>query len=691
MKYEHWQIPAAPEDAIKTLMDAGYPYLVSSVLAARGVQTSEQAAEALEREASLTCSPFLMKDMDKAVSRITKALGSGEKIAVFGDYDVDGITSTCLLTDYLRSRGADVTMHIPRRIEEGYGLGCDAIRALSESGVTLIVTVDCGITGVDETAYAATLGVDLVITDHHECKEQLPAAAAVVDPHRPDCPYPFKHLAGVGVALKLVLALGEGREAPLFARYCTLAAIGTIADVMRMEGENRTIVQCGLEGIDRSDFIGLHALLREAGLTSRPISSIQIGFVLAPRINAAGRMGRAELAAELLLTDDPARAEKLARELCELNRERQSVEQDIFRRAIEQMESLPESERSALVLSSEDWHQGVVGIVASRLAEEYSCPTFLICLDGDKGKASSRSYGGFNLFRSLEQLSGLLESYGGHELAAGFTIRRESIAPFREKMMALCASFRESDACSTALAIDCEIPPELLTIENIQALGDLEPCGAGCPRPVLCMRGLHVTELAEVGGGKHLRLRLSKGTHTWGAIFFSTNAQRAAVAQGDVVDIAFTPQINEYRSVRSVQLNLVDIRPDKAFREAQGHDRAVYKKHLAGGALSCDEAGCLLPTRQDFAAVWRYLAAFSQDGVLSEELGCLSRKISRCAKLPLSAGKTRICLDVLAEQGLLQLEQRPKSLCIRLCANGRKVDLEKSPILIHLKKQKAGN
>ena len=288
-------------------------------------------------------------------------------------------------------------------------------------------------------------------------------------------------------------------------------------------------------------------------------------------------------------------------------------------------------------------------------------------------------------------MSGLLESYGGHELAAGFTIRRESIAPFREKMMALCASFRESDACSTALAIDCEIPPELLTIENIQALGDLEPCGAGCPRPVLCMRGLHVTELAEVGGGKHLRLRLSKGTHTWGAIFFSTNAQRAAVAQGDVVDIAFTPQINEYRSVRSVQLNLVDIRPDKAFREAQGHDRAVYKKHLAGGALSCDEAGCLLPTRQDFAAVWRYLAAFSQDGVLSEELGCLSRKISRCAKLPLSAGKTRICLDVLAEQGLLQLEQRPKSLCIRLCANGRKVDLEKSPILIHLKKQKAGN
>ena len=325
-----------------------------------------------------------------------------------------------------------------------------------------------------------------------------------------------------------------------------------------------------------------------------------------------------------------------------------------------------------------------------RMIREKDLNKHLEKTDGDKGKASSRSYGGFNLFRSLEQLSGLLESYGGHELAAGFTIRRACIEPFREKMLQLCSSFRQSDACSTALAIDCEIPPELLTIENIQALDELEPCGAGCPRPILCMRGLQVTELTEVGGGKHLRLRLSKGPFTWGAIFFSTNAQRAAVAQGDVVDIAFTPQINEYRSMRSVQLNLVDIRPDKAFREAQGHDRAVYRKHLSGGELSCDEADSLLPARQDFVAVWRYLAAFSQDGTLCEELGCLSRKISRCAKLPLSAGKTRICLDVLAEQGLVQLEQRPKTLLIRLCADGRKVDLEKSPILIHLKKQKAG-
>ena len=288
MKYERWLIPPVDDAAVETLMDAGYPYLVSSVLASRGVKTPEQAAAHLDRERTLVYSPFLMRDMDKAVERINRALSDGETIAVFGDYDVDGITSTCLVTDYLRSRGAKVLMHIPRRIEEGYGLGCDAIRSLAEQGATLLITVDCGITGVDETEFAKTLGVDLVITDHHECKDVLPAAVAVVDPHRPDCPFPFKHLAGVGVALELILAIGGvERENALFSRYCTLAAIGTIADVMRMEGENRTIVQCGLEGIDRSDFIGLHALLREAGLTNRPLSSVQIGFVLAPRINAA--------------------------------------------------------------------------------------------------------------------------------------------------------------------------------------------------------------------------------------------------------------------------------------------------------------------------------------------------------------------------------------------------------------------
>ena len=686
MKYGIWKASQLEAGAVNALVGSGYAPLAAMVLASRGIGDDRQARAYLDCNAPLL-DPFLMTDMDKAAGRVGLAMSRGEKIAVFGDYDVDGITATCLLTDFLRRHGADVVSYIPGRLEEGYGLNPIAIHQLHAEGVKLIVTVDCGITAVSEAELCKQLGIDLVITDHHECKQTLPAAVAVVDPHRPDGGYPHKNLSGVGVAFKLASALCGSQEKVL-EEYADMVCLGTVADVMPLQGENRVFVARGLESLAHTKRPGIAALMAECGCAPETVSASSIGFMLAPRINAAGRMGQIDLAVELFLTDDPDKAAEAARGLCELNRQRQAVESEIYRQAVSMLPMGKPPE--AIVLADESWHQGVVGIVASRMAEEYSCPTFLICLDGDKGKASSRSYGGFNLFRSLEQLSGLLESYGGHELAAGFTIRRESIAPFREKMMALCARFRESDACSTALAIDCEIPPELLTIENIQALGDLEPCGAGCPRPILCMRGLHVTELTEVGGGKHLRLRLSKGAYTWGAIFFSTNAQRAAVAQGDVVDIAFTPQINEYRSVRSVQLNLVDIRPDKAFREAQGHDRAVYKKHLAGGELSCDEAECLLPTRQDFVAVWRYLAAFSQGGVLSEELGCLSRKISRCAKLSLSAGKTRICLDVLAEQGLLQLEQRPKSLCIRLCADGRKVDLEKSPILIHLKKQKAG-
>lgn len=686
MKYGTWTISSYEESAAGALRAAGWSPVTAAVLCSRGYDTPEKAQEFLSADVPLS-SPMDLLDMDKAVRRVRKALERREHICVFGDYDVDGITATCLLTDFLRKRGAHVTSYIPARLEEGYGLNEIAVRALRAQDVKLIITVDCGITANQEAALCKELGMELVITDHHECKSDLPEAVAVVDPHRKDQPEPVLEMAGVGVAFKLAAALAGDQEA-LLAEYCDLLCLGTVADVMPLTGENRKMVWRGLQALSNPKRVGLAALMAECGALRPPITAGTIGYTLAPRINAAGRMGHVEIATELFLTNDAARAVDLASQLCKLNRKRQDVESGIYRQAVSM---LPAGKApKAIVLADETWHQGVVGIVASRLAEEYSCPTFLICLDGDKGKASSRSYGGFNLFSSLEQVSDLLESYGGHELAAGFTIRRDRIDRFRERIYELTDAFSKSPDCNPALQIDCEIPPQLLTVQNVQQLDELEPCGAGCPRPVLFMRSLTVSDLSEVGGGKHLRLRLSKGPFTWGAIFFSTNAQRAAVAQGDVVDIAFTPQINEYRSMRSVQLNLVDIRPDKAFREAQGHDRVVYRKHLSGGELSCDEADSLLPARQDFVAVWRYLAAFSQDGTLCEELGCLSRKISRCAKLPLSAGKTRICLDVLAEQGLVQLEQRPKTLLIRLCADGRKVDLEKSPILIHLKKQKAG-
>lgn len=534
MKFSKWHIAPAEEADIRRLGEAGYPQLVSQVLAARGISTAEEAAAFLERGRDLTCSPFLMKDMDRAVECISRAISQGRRMAVFGDYDVDGITATVILVDYLKSRGVDVLHYIPRRIEDGYGLGQDAIRSLHEQGVELLITVDCGITGVEEVDFAASLGMDVVITDHHECKDTLPRAAAVVDPHRPDCTYPFPYLAGCGVALKLVLALGgESREEALFSRYCTLAAIGTIADVMPMSGENRIIVSRGLECITQSDFIGLHALLQEAGLMDKAITSVQVGFVLAPRINAAGRMGAADKAADLLLCQDPAEAARLARELCALNRERQAVEQTIYAQAVEQIDHLPLQERSALVLASDTWHQGVVGIVASRLSEKYACPSFMIHLNGTVGKGSCRSWGGFNLFAALERCSDLLLDFGGHELAAGFTIDVANIPAFRQRMNQLVREYQGGGAPEVCLEIDAALTcPSRVTLTEVEALGMLEPYGAGNARPLFCLMGATLERLQSVGQNRHLKLRLSKGSSQFDGIFFSVSPDTCPVAAG---------------------------------------------------------------------------------------------------------------------------------------------------------------
>jgi len=687
VKFEHWNIPALSEQTIETLMDAGYPYLVSSVLVSRGVETAEQAAEALERERTLSWSPFLMRDMDKAVARIQDALASGERIAVFGDYDVDGITATCLLTDYLRRRGGDVVIHIPGRFDEGYGLSVDAIRALSEQKVNLIVTVDCGITGVEETDFANSLGIDVVITDHHECKEQLPAAVAVVDPHRPDCGYPFKHLAGVGVALKLVLALGgNDREDALFARYCTLAAIGTVADVMRMEDENRAIVSMGLEAIDHSDIIGLHALLREAGLEGKPLSSIQIGFVLAPRINAAGRMGRAVLAAELLLTDDEEEAERLAKELCDLNRERQRVEQDIYARAIEQMDALPSDERSALVLSSEDWHQGVVGIVASRLSEKFSCPSFMIHLQGGMGKGSCRSYGGFNLFGALEACSDLLVGFGGHELAAGFTIEESNIPAFRKKMNKYVREHTGRAQPVSSLTVDAELTrPALVTLDEVERLSELEPFGAGNDRPLFCLCGAILESAQSVGQNRHMKVRLQKGHTSFEGIFFSVTAEETGLVPGSRVDAAFYLQINEFRGSRSVQLQLLDLRPSPEPSAREHELLSLCDALLSDGELTPREAARLTPSREQFVRVWRILERESGGSALSDAELPLLRRIAAEVTGAESFLRTAVCLNVFAERGLLSMAREDGLMTIRLTPGERKVELEDSALLRRLR------
>ena len=672
MKYVQWKGGDFDEAAADRLRAAGYPALLSAVLAARGVSTPEESALVLERERTLTHSPLLMKDMDKAVDRISRALAQGERIAVFGDYDVDGITATVLLVDYLRSRGADCLKYIPRRVEDGYGLGREALRLLRDRGVTLVITVDCGITGVEEALFAREIGVDLVITDHHECKDVLPRAAAVVDPRRSDCPYPFKHLAGVGVALKLVLALGRGREEALFARYCTLAAIGTVADVMEMSGENRTIVYRGLESIGSSDFLGLKALLRETGLEDREVSSTQIGFILAPRINAAGRMGE--------------QAETLARELCGLNRERQAVEQEIFTQAVEQIAYLPAGERSALVLSSEEWHQGVVGIVASRLSERYSCPSFMIHLQNGMGKGSCRSYGGFNLFAALESCADLLVDFGGHELAAGFNIREADIPAFRRRMNRVVCDYCNGERPVSSLDVDVVIRrPEDVTLEEMEELSRLEPYGAGNERPVFLLPGAKVESVQNVGQNRHMKLRLSKGGCFFEAIFFSVNAAECGVSAGMRVDAAFHLQRNEFRGVSTVQLQVVDLRETLEPSQRERECLELVGRLTSGGPVAAREAARLLPERGQFVALWRAIERQEREECSPAGRLPLLRRFACATGGAECFLRAALGVEVFAERGLVTLAVQDDMMIIHP-RPGRRADLEQSAYVRSLRR-----
>ncbi len=661
------------------LVGCGYAPLTAMVLSARGLNTPHQAKEYLHCEAEL-CDPFLMTDMDLAAGRVGLAITKGEKIAVFGDYDVDGITATCLLTSFLRRCGADVVSYIPGRLEEGYGLNPIAIDQLSREGVKLIITVDCGITAVEEAQLCKRLGIDLVITDHHECKESLPEAIAVVDPHRPDGGYPHKNLSGVGVAFKLAAALSGDQEAVL-EEYADMVCLGTVADVMLLQGENRVFVAKGLESLRHTRRPGIAALMKESGCAQDSVTASSIGFMLAPRINAAGRMGQIDLAVDLFLTDDPEHACELAKALCELNRQRQSVESGIYDQAVSM---LPEGKTpEAIVLADETWHQGVVGIVSSRIAEEFCCPTFLICLDGEHGKASSRSFGGFNLFASLTTLSDLLESYGGHELAAGFTISRSQIPAFRKAICELAAAYYSDDTPRTCIDIDCTIEPELLTIRGIESLNQLEPTGNGCPKPVLMMKKLTVERIQMVGGGKHMRLRLRSGRTAVNAIYFSANPETASIQQGDMVDVAFNPQINEFRGERSVQMNILDIRPHCS-APCTGEIAAYHA--LRQNRLSAADAASLLPERSTLAMVWRYLAA--APGPICESPMCLCRKIVRWADTPLNLGQLLTCLDIFSDVGLLKYARQHKYLTITLTAGSGKADLNASATMQTLLRMK---
>nr|WP_300184192.1 single-stranded-DNA-specific exonuclease RecJ [uncultured Agathobaculum sp.] len=686
MKTKRWVIAAPDEARVRALAAAGgYAPLTAAVLSARGIDTPDAAAAYLSCDTAGLHDPLLLADMGKAVAVVEGALQRGERIVVYGDYDVDGVTATCTLVDYLRGRGAKCDYYIPNRLREGYGLSRAAMQELYDKGARLLITVDSGITADEEIATARALGMQVVITDHHECHDTLPAADAVVDCKRPDCTYPFDSLAGVGVAFKLVCAL-EGDTQVILDRYADLVALGTVADVMPITGENRIIVAAGLKRLAETGNIGLEMLLREAGMKNRRLTSSTISFVLAPRINAAGRMGRAELAAELFLTHDPVRAQALAAQLCEQNKLRQNEENQILQQALTRLRTeYNPIEDKIIVLAGEGWHHGVIGIVCSRLCDRYGCPVVLIALDKDgTGKGSGRSVGGFNLFDALTSCEDLLERYGGHALAAGLTVDVGNIDALRDRLRAYAETHVTMAELVPQLHIDCMVRPDWLTIEQIEGLATLEPYGMRNPEPIFCMKDMVVEDITPISSDRHVRMTLIKDGVRFSAIWFGTGAGGLGFVEGNYVDAAFHLEINEFRGRRSVQLTLCDAQLSDCEHLADQKLLNVYNTYMADGPLTAREARLLLPDRGDLVAVWRHITCRAEDGRLSVPDGALSRRVAWESRRDINIGKLFVCLDVFSESGLISYHFKEGMVNILLKPYEGKADISGSVVLATL-------
>lgn len=554
------------EKKINSLSDTyRIPRVISTILLNRNID-GENISVYLKKSMSDIVNPNLMLDMSKAVDRICSAVKNKEKIAVYGDYDVDGITSTALLYEFLISIGADAEYYIPDRKGEGYGINIMAVNRLIKDGIKLMITVDCGITAIGEVEFAKLQGMDVIITDHHTCKERIPtAASAIVNPKRPDCEYPFDALAGVGVAFKLILALAvkNGLNTnEIFKKYADIAALGTIADVVPLLGENRIIADKGLKLMQNPQRAGLRAIMEVAGILGKKITSSSIAYAIAPRLNAAGRLGNASTAVELLLTHDIKRAREIAAVLDEENKLRQATEKQIFDEAISMIADDPNFEKKkVIVLCQEDWHQGVIGIVASRLTDIYYKPCILISYSNGIGKGSGRSIKAFNLFDALSHCEKHLTDFGGHAVAAGLNINMSDIDRFIKEINKYAdETLTERDMIPT-VDIDCPVSETALTVENAKALTGLEPFGMCNERPTFSISNVQIAAISAVGAdNRHLKLKICKNGRYAVCIGFGLGGYASNIRRGDFVDIAFNMDINEYHGTETLQMVIKDIK-----------------------------------------------------------------------------------------------------------------------------------
>ena len=669
-----WEVrPLDKERAAAFAQTYGVPFFLAMLMNIRGLDDAAHLREFLGEGEPLS-DPFLLKDMDKAAARITRAVDNMEKIAVYGDYDADGVTSTAMLYSYLETRGADVIFYIPQREGEGYGMNIGAVEYLKEQGVSLIVTVDNGISSVQEVARANELGIDVVVTDHHRPQEILPDAVAVVDAYRPDDTSPYKHFSGVGIAFKLLMALedGAGDVEDLLEAYSDLPAIGTIGDIVPLTGENRTLIRAGLERLSQSDRPGVQALLENAGVAGKALTSTNVAFTLVPRINATGRMGAPERAVRLLISGYEEEAEVLSEEICADNEERRRVEAEIAEAAFADIDM----KDRVVVVDGENWHHGVIGIVASRVTERCGKPCMIISRGETEAKGSGRSIEGFSLFEAICACGDLLIKFGGHPMAAGITLKPENIEAFRKRINQYAAEHFPQMPTQT-VTLDCKLNPAALSVSMAQSLTQLEPFGNGNPQPVFGLFNMELSNVTPVGGGGHLRLTLEKNGAVITAMRFNTKPEELPYHIGDKIDLAVQLEAREFRGQPSLTVIVRDMKFAAFNTEKNIASLASFEKWQRGEVLSAEDKNRLYPDRACLAAIYRALRTVN--GKETDQV----RFVSQFGK-DMTLGLFKTALLVFEERGLVHSEIADDTFTATLIETSGKTDITRSPVLLAL-------
>lgn len=673
-----WEVrPLDKERAAALAQTYGVPFFLAMLMNIRGLDDAAHLREFLGEGEPLS-DPFLLKDMDKAAARITRAVDNMEKIAVYGDYDADGVTSTAMLYSYLETRGADVIFYIPQREGEGYGMNMGAVEYLKEQGVSLIVTVDNGISSVQEVARANELGIDVVVTDHHRPQEILPDAVAVVDAYRSDDTSPYKHFSGVGIAFKLLMALedGAGDVEDLLEAYSDLAAIGTIGDIVPLTGENRTLIRAGLERLSQSDRPGVQALLENAGIAGKALTSTNVSFTLVPRINATGRMGAPERAVRLLISGYEEEAEVLSEEICADNEERRRVEAEIAEAAFADIEAKGYMKDRVVVVDGENWHHGVIGIVASRVTERCGKPCMIISRGETEAKGSGRSIEGFSLFEAICACGDLLIKFGGHPMAAGITLKPENIEAFRKRINQYAAEHFPQMPTQT-VTLDCKLNPAALSVSMAQSLTQLEPFGNGNPQPVFGLFNMELSNVTPVGGGGHLRLTLEKNGAVITAMRFNTKPEELPYHIGDKIDLAVQLEAREFRGQPSLTVIVRDMKFAAFNTEKNIASLASFEKWQRGEVLSAEDKNRLYPDRACLAAIYRALRMVN--GKETDQV----RFVSQFGK-DMTLGLFKTALLVFEERGLVHSEIADDTFTATLIETSGKTDITRSPVLLAL-------